>query len=95
MSYIEKQSGFSGLGFSLKPPSWLVKDVKAIFGGAKTASVPTPGGPVTVSLPGGDSTATASPPAGVDSIPGGWLTLGAVGLGLLFMLRGFGKRRRR
>jgi hypothetical protein len=70
-----------GLGFSLKPPSWLVNDVKSLVAG-KPASVPLPsGGSVTVTPRPATNTALNAAntqlQAAVEEIPGGWLTIAA------------------
>ena len=81
--------GLSGLGFSLKPPAWLRTAVGQIVGGT-TVSVPS----VTVPLPGGGSVTTPGTKptigqqlqTGVNTVPGGWVTVAAVALGAMYVL---------
>ena len=78
----------TNLGFSLKPPAWLRNAVSDLAHG-KATTVPIPGG----------STATVTPPtalqkptpeeqasAAVESIPGGWLAIAAIGAAAFFLL---------
>jgi hypothetical protein len=83
-------AGLAGLGFSLKPPAWLRNVAGQIVSGSKV-SVPS----VTVPLPGGGSvttpgTRTSFPEQAqqaVESIPGGWFTVAAVGLGAILLMQ--------
>ena len=76
----------AGMGFSLKPPSWLVKDIKDLIGG-KPATVPTPGGNVTIVPPQPQQpTPVERVNTAAESIPGGWVTIGAVALGAFILL---------
>lgn len=77
-----------GLGFSLKPPSWLVQAVQSLTRSG-AATVPTPGGgTVTVTTPSAYRPTPASTTFPlIEQIPGGWLTVAAVGVGLIFLLK--------
>lgn len=79
----------SGLGFSLKPPRWAREAVAKIWQGSKV-EVPA----VTIPLPGGGSITTPSTKPSVQeqaellaaNIPGGMVTIAAVGLLGAFLL---------
>lgn len=81
----------SGLGFSLKPPSWLRNAFGQIVSGTKV-NVPS----VNIPLPGGGMITTPSTKPSLPeqaelfaaNIPGGWLTIAGVGvLGALLLLK--------
>jgi len=81
-----------GLGFSLKPPSWLRNIVKGV-----TGAITTPGGTVVARDTTGQITVTpgsaavnpgAQFQAGMNAVPGGAMTLVALGLGALMLMRG-------
>ena len=80
----------SGLGFSLKPPTWLRDAWGKIVGGTKV-SVPS----VNIPLPGGGMITTPSTQPTVAeraelmaaNVPGGWLTIAAVGIGAFLLLK--------
>jgi hypothetical protein len=82
-------AGLSGLGFSLKPPSWLRDAVKKVVGGT-TVNVPS----VNIPLPGGGMITTPSTKPTVQeraellaaNVPGGMVTIAAVGLLGAFLL---------
>lgn len=104
-----QSGGLSGLGFSLKPPSWITNALKvgaAAVIGATRVTVQTPVGPqvldagqvkkilTTAKI---DTSGAATKPTNpaeavsnvVENIPGGWLTIGglAIGIGLLLARR--------
>jgi hypothetical protein len=86
---ISTAAELSGLGFSLKPPQWLRTAVSQIVSGTKV-SVPS----VNIPLPGGGMITTPStkPSMGQQAellaanIPGGMVTIAAVGLLGAFLL---------
>jgi len=79
----------SGLGFSLKPPAWL-RDAWGKIVGETKVSVPS----VNIPLPGGGMITTPSTQPTVAeraglvaaNVPGGWVTIAAVGLLGAFLL---------
>ena len=78
-----------GLGLSLKPPSWLTTAISNLTSG-KPATVPLPtGGSVQVTTPNTQPQQPAiitQAEGAVASIPGGWLTIAAIGAGAIFLL---------
>ena len=80
----------SGLGFSLKPPAWLRNAVGQIVKGS-TVNVPS----INIPLPGGGMITTPSTKPTVTeraqllaaNVPGGWLTIAAIGLGAFLLLK--------
>jgi hypothetical protein len=86
---VSSTAQLSGLGFSLKPPAWLRNAATEIIQGTKVA-VPS----VTIPLPGGGSITTPSTKPTLPqqaqllaaNIPGGWVTIAAVGLLGAFLL---------
>jgi hypothetical protein len=83
-------AGLAGLGFSLKPPQWLRTAAAQIIGGTKVSvpsvNIPLPGGG-SVQTPGTKPTFPQQAQQMVEQIPGGWLTLAAVGLGAVLLLK--------
>lgn len=82
-------AGLSGLGFSVKPPAWLRDAFGKVVGGT-TVNVPS----VNIPLPGGGMITTPSTRPTVAqqaelfaaNIPGGMVTIAAVGLLGAFLL---------
>jgi len=80
------------MGFSLKPPSWLRNLAKGVVG-----SITTGGGTTVARDPTGQITVSPSQPQAanpadavantVASIPGGWLTIAAIGVGAFLLLK--------
>jgi len=80
-----------GLGFSLKPPAWARKALEDLARGRPT-TVPSPGGGTVVISPPmiQQGAPTTPPPAGVEAVPGGWVTIaGAALLAILVLPRLF------
>ena len=97
-----RQATAEGLGFSLKLPSWASNLVQDVVQDVRL-TVNTPAGPVSVTpaqalaYAKGAKLSVARPGAlpgpiqqvanAVQGIPGGWLTVGAAALALVFLLK--------
>jgi len=83
-------AGLSGLGFSLKPPAWLRTAVGQVVGGTKisipSVNIPLPGGG-SVTTPGTRPSFPQQAQEAVEKIPGGWITVAAVAIGAVLLLR--------
>ncbi len=105
-----RSTSLGGLGFSLKPPAWLLQPIEQTFQQIEkgvSLNVPTPVGPVKLTLPQAQAAARGAsvsynPPTQgtlpqqvaqtVENIPGGWATVIGVGLLLGFFVFRGGRR---
>lgn len=92
--YTRTDSELSGLGLSLKPPAWLRNAVRgAVTDTVNSATQAAKDAAARAAQEAADrlrpkpQTAVDQVNSAVAQIPGGWLTIAAVGLGALLLLK--------
>ena len=87
---VSSTAQLSGLGFSLKPLQWLRTAVGQIVSGTKvnvpSVNIPLPGGGM-ITTPSTKPTLPQQAELLAANIPGGWLTIAAVGIGAFLLLK--------